>query len=200
MTLSAIILTGGRASRFAGVHKPGVELGGRTVVSRLLAAVRAVDPDAEVVVAGRPDGLDAEEAETVRIVREQPEFAGPLAGIAAGSAVISSADPTDVSLVIAGDMPMVTATHLVDLVEECARTGRPITGTDDRGKAQFLCAAWPTELLRTRLKAIGEPTDKAVKLLFGEDEPIIIDVNPDVVVDFDTAEELARIRSRFSDD
>ncbi|RAE87331.1 molybdenum cofactor guanylyltransferase, partial [Burkholderia multivorans] len=69
MSLRAIILTGGRSSRFAGVHKPGVELAGRTVISRILATVRDADPLAEVVVAGRADGLDAEEAETVAIVR-----------------------------------------------------------------------------------------------------------------------------------
>ena len=191
MSLRAIILTGGRSSRFAGVHKPGVELAGRTVISRILATVRDADPLAEVVVAGRADGLDAEEAETVAIVRERPEFAGPLAGIAVADAS-SAAERADI--------PMVTANHIADLIEECARTGRPVTGTDDRGKAQFLCAAWPSRLLRSRLKEIGDPTDKAVKLLFAEGEPIVIDVDPGVVLDFDTADELARVRSRFDGD
>ena len=199
MSLRAIILTGGRSSRFAGVHKPGVELAGRTVLSRILATVRGADPLAEVVVAGRADGLDAEEAETVAIVRERPEFAGPLAGIAVADAS-SAAERADITLVIAGDMPMVTANHIADLIEECARTGRPVTGTDDRGKAQFLCAAWPSRLLRSRLKEIGDPTDKAVKLLFAEGEPIVVGGDPGVVLDLDTADALARVRSRFDGD
>lgn len=232
MALRVIILSGGRSSRFGGVHKPGVDLGGRTVISRILTAVRELDPAAEVWVAGPVDGLSRAEADTVRSVREDPEFAGPLAGIAAACAAIVDSDGTagtdgatdgaagadaspvgaassavtgspgpeagDTTVVIAGDMPNVTASHLGDLVEMSTRHGAPVAGSDDRGRAQFLCAAWPTRLLRARLEGLGDPRDRAVKLLFADGEPILVAVDPDVVVDFDTAEELARIRARLS--
>lgn len=198
MSIRAIILSGGRSNRFGGVHKPAVELGGTTVISRILHAVRTTDPDAEVWVAGPCEGLSASEQESVHSVREEPAFAGPLAGIAAVCAAIrdtSWAAPADVTLVLAGDMPMITADHLGNLIKACRRTGAPAAGTDDRGKTQFLCAAWPTRLLLSRLDAIGDPTNGAVKWLFTGLEPTLVDVNPGIVADFDTAEDFDRVQT-----
>lgn len=97
-------------------------------------------------------------------------------------------------------MPLITAGHLGELISTCRATGCPATGTDDRGKTQFLCAAWPTRLLRARLTEIGDPTDGAVKLLFSGLDPTVVAVDPDVVSDFDTAAELEAIRARLSPD
>ncbi|HCG56143.1 MULTISPECIES: NTP transferase domain-containing protein [Brevibacterium] len=210
MSITAIILSGGRSNRFGGVHKPAVELGGITVISRILRTVRTVDPDAEVWVAGPGDGLSATEQESVHSVREEPAFAGPLAGIAAASAAarahddasyaLESATSADVTLVLAADMPLITADHLGDLIEACRRTGFPAAGTDDRGKTQFLCAAWPTGLLISRLDAIGDPTNGAVKWLFSGLDPTLVDVDPGIVADFDTAAAFDRIRTRIDND
>ena len=111
--------------------------------------------------------------------------------------LVSRLVESDSTLIIAGDMPLVTAAHLGEIVSLSESSGGPVTGTDDRGKAQFLCAAWPHSLLRQRLARIGDPEDKAVRLLFDDGEPRVIDVDPEVVVDFDTADELARIRSQI---
>ncbi|WP_181272226.1 molybdenum cofactor guanylyltransferase [Brevibacterium sediminis] len=205
MTVNAIILTGGRSRRFDGVHKPGVEVGGRSTISRILQSIRGAAADTEVWVAGPADGLSAAEQKGVRFVREEPEFAGPLAGIAAAVAAMPPeadfpAEMADVTLVLAGDMPLITAGHLGVLISACRATGRPATGADDRGKTQFLCAAWPTRLLRARLTEIGDPTDGAVKLLFAGLEPVAVAVDPEVVSDFDTAAELEAIRTRLSPD
>ncbi|MGZ1491406.1 molybdenum cofactor guanylyltransferase [Brevibacterium sediminis] len=211
MTVNAIILTGGRSRRFDGVHKPGVEVDGRSTISRILQSIRGAAADSEVWVAGPADGLSETEQKGVRVVREEPEFAGPLAGIAAAAAAIPTeaafpvdtafpAETADVTLVLAGDMPLITAGHLGELISACRATGRPATGADDRGKTQFLCAAWPTRLLRARLTEIGDPTDGAVKLLFAGLEPVAVAVDPEVVSDFDTAAELEAIRTRLSPD
>lgn len=208
MTVNAIILTGGRSRRFDGVHKPGVEVDGRSTISRIFQSVRGAAADAEVWVAGPADGLTEAEQKGVRVVREEPEFAGPLAGVAAAVAAMPTeadfsaerefpADTADVTLVLAGDMPLITAGHLGELISACRATGRPATGTDDRGKTQFLCAAWPTRLLRARLAEIGDPTDGPVKLLFAGLEPVAVAVDPEVVSDFDTAAELEAIRARL---
>lgn len=206
MSIRAIILSGGRSNRFGGVHKPAVELGGVTVISRILGTVRTVDPLAEVWVAGPTDGLSQAETESVHAIREEPVFAGPLAGIAAAcSAVRASESATgagesaDVTLVLAGDMPLITAGHLGELMAACRRAGLPATGTDDRGKTQFLCAAWPTALLLARVESIPDPVDGAVRLLFAGLEPTLVDVEPSVVADFDTAADLERIHARFDE-
>ncbi|GAA1549752.1 molybdenum cofactor guanylyltransferase [Brevibacterium picturae] len=204
MTIRAIILSGGRSNRFGGVHKPAVELGGATVISRILSTVHTVAPLAEVWVAGPTDGLSEAETESVHTVREEPAFAGPLAGIAAACAAVrtresatGSDEPEGVTLVLAGDMPLITADHLGELIAACRRTGAPATGTDERGKTQFLCTAWPTALLLARLESIGDPVNGAVKLLFAGLEPTLVDVDPGIVADFDTAADLDRIHARI---
>lgn len=197
MSTTVILLSGGRSQRFGGVHKPGVRLGGRSVLSRILGTVRQAAPDAEVWVAGPTDGLSADEAGSVESVREEPEFSGPLAGI---DAAVQAMGDSAVTVILAGDMPLVPAEHLRELIAASRETGLPAAGADDRGRTQFLCAAWPTDLLRQRLAAIGETTDRAVKLLFSGLEIASVEVDPTAVVDFDTREEYDRIARRVGAD
>ncbi|MDN5833606.1 molybdenum cofactor guanylyltransferase [Brevibacterium sp.] len=201
MTISAIILSGGRSSRFGGVHKPAVELGEATVISRILGGVRTLDPSAEVWVAGSVEGLSAEEAGSVHHVREEPEFAGPLAGIAAAGdgmrAASTATEAASETLVLAGDIPLITPGHLRELVDACRGAGLPATSSDGQGKTQFLCAAWPCELLLSLLAEVGDPVDAAVRHLYAGVETIRVDVAPGIIADFDTAEEFDRIRTRF---
>ncbi|WP_285364426.1 NTP transferase domain-containing protein [Microbacterium sp. LMC-P-041] len=91
---AAIILAGGRASRLDGTAKPLLEVGGRTLLDRAIAAVDGCDP---IVVVGPPAPT------RVRVVwtRETPEFGGPVAGIAAGLALVDTAHV----LLLAADLP-----------------------------------------------------------------------------------------------
>lgn len=208
MDVSAVILSGGRSQRFGGTHKPGVEVAGTAVISRILSAVVEAAPDAEIWVAGETAGLSASERDRAAAVREEPKFAGPLAGIAAAvTEIVAShgssdssllnADEAAVTLIVAGDMPLVTPEHLGDLVSACAQSGIPAVGFDDRGSMQFLCAAWPTRLLSRRLSEIGDPANRAVKLLYRDQETVRVDVDPGQLLDFDTPEEFDRVRSRL---
>ncbi|WP_453985410.1 molybdenum cofactor guanylyltransferase [Brevibacterium casei] len=196
MSITVMILSGGRSSRFGGVHKPGVRLGEQTVISRILTTVRAALPEAEVWVAGPTEGLSDAEAGSVRSVREVPEFSGPLAGI---DAVVRAMGEAETTVILAGDMPLVPAAHLRDLVTASRESGLPAAGSDDRGKLQFLCAAWPTSLLIDRLDDIGETKDRAVRLLFDGLEVTPVDIDPGEVVDFDTREEYERIARRLGE-
>lgn len=91
---AAIILAGGRASRLDGTAKPLLEVGGRTLLDRAIAAVDGCDP---IVVVGPPAPT------RVRVVwtRETPEFGGPVTGIAAGLALVDTAD----IVLLAADLP-----------------------------------------------------------------------------------------------
>ena len=193
MSITAMILSGGRSRRFGGVHKPGVRLGGQTVISRILGTVRQAVPEAEVWVAGTTDGSDAE-ADSVGSVREEPEFSGPLAGIEAASRAMGG---SEVTVILAGDMPLVRPDHLRALIVASRESGLPAAGVDDRGKLQYLCTAWPTALLRRRLADIGLTQDRAVKLLFSGLEVAPVDVDPAESVDFDTREEYERVARRI---
>lgn len=194
MSTTVIILSGGRSRRFGGVHKPGVCLRGRTVISRILGAVREAVPNAEVWVAGSTAGLSETEVVSVGSVREEPEFSGPLAGIDAAARVMGD---SEVTLILAGDMPLVRPAHLRALIAACRESELPAAGVDDRGKLQYLCAAWPTALLRRRLTDIGQTQDRPVRLLFGGLDVAPVDVDPSEVVDFDTREEYECVARRF---
>lgn len=212
---SAVILSGGRSSRFGGVHKPGVDLENRPVISWIVGAVAAAVPDIGIWIAGPLDGLTEAQRNEVTEVREEPAFSGPLAGIDAAVRAIGAedADPLDavqsskrgdgspeeaVTLILAGDMPLVTGDHLRDLVTACRAASRPALGVDDRGSMQYLCAAWPTRLLASRLDDIGQTRDRAVRLLYRDLDTVRVDVDPALVVDFDTPEEFDRVRARLA--
>lgn len=186
-----LVLAGGRSTRFGGVHKPGVPVEGIPVLARIHTALTAVHVDG-IWVAGPLDGLPDDLRPTVREVHEQPRFAGPLAGIAAAVADMPP-DERAIILVLAGDVPYTDPADLAHLVRTCAQTGRTAASADAQGRRQHLCAAWPDALLRARLAAIGDPTDKPVRLLWEGVEPVLVAVSPASLEDFDTESDLRRI-------
>jgi len=90
---SALILAGGKATRFGGIAKHLIEIGGETILARQL---RVLAPRVTEVLVSAPADVEG-----VRTVRDHVDGAGPLAGIAAGAA----AWRTGGVLVGAGDMP-----------------------------------------------------------------------------------------------
>ncbi len=104
--VSAIVLAGGRSSRFGG-DKLAVLIDGRPLLHHAIAAVSFVAD--EVIVAMAPDDPAADPTVPdlpvsrvpLRLVRDERLFAGPLAGLRAGGIVATHA----ILLVVAGDMP-----------------------------------------------------------------------------------------------
>lgn len=186
-----LVLTGGRSSRFGGVHKPGVRVGGVPVLARVHAALTAMQVDG-IWVAGPADGLPDDLRAGVHEVQEQPRFGGPLAGIAAAVADMPPA-PDAVVLVLAGDVPYTDPADLTHLAHTCAQTGRAVASADATGRRQHLCAAWPDALLRARLADIGDPTDQPVRLLWEGVDPVQVAVSTASLEDFDTEDDLRRI-------
>ena len=84
----AILLAGGRASRMGGAPKPLLTVGGSALLRGTLDAVAAAGC-APIVVAG-PTLLDEP---SVRWVREDPPFGGPVAGHRRGAARRSGTEP-----------------------------------------------------------------------------------------------------------
>lgn len=111
---AAIILAGGRASRLGGAAKPLLDVAGRTLLDHAVAAVDGCDP---VIVVGP----SAPTRDHVVWTRESPEFSGPVAGIAAGLALVDTADV----LLLAADLP-----NAVDAVALLHRHPRLSGGED----------------------------------------------------------------------
>jgi molybdopterin-guanine dinucleotide biosynthesis protein A len=197
----AVVLTGGRARRLGGVHKPSIELGGQPLVFHVVAAV----PDAVrvVIVGAAGPGVRADV-----VTREAPAGAGPMAALAAGLAHVRA----PVVATLAGDLPFLTLAAVRELRR--ALTDEPSAAAavlvDDAGRDQPLCAVWRAELLRDTLSVVSRPRSLAgvggnglaglpMRLLLAAAEPlarraIITGGRPPPWFDCDTDEDLAQAR------
>jgi molybdenum cofactor guanylyltransferase len=108
-TVAAIVLAGGRSSRF-GRDKLAEPLDGRPLLEHAIAAVSQVAAEVVVVVAPGPDPAVPP---GTRIVHDERAFQGPLAGVSLGLAATGA----DIALIVAGDMPSMVPGVLERLVE-----------------------------------------------------------------------------------
>jgi molybdopterin-guanine dinucleotide biosynthesis protein A len=197
----AVVLTGGRARRLGGVHKPGIEVGGRSLAARVVDAVW--DATLVIIVGTAVPGVRAD-----AVTRESPIGAGPMAAVAAGLAYVRAA----VVATLAGDLPFLTATAVADLRRALADDPSAAAAmlVDDAGREQPLCAVWRSELLRDTLSVVSRPRSLAgvggnglaglpMRLLLAAAEPVVrrrVTVNggPPPWFDCDTDDDLARAR------
>lgn len=102
--VSALILAGGKATRFGGVAKHELVVDGQTIFAR---QVSVLSPRVAEILVSSPNAIDG-----YRTVRDAIGGVGPLAGIAAGLAACR----TPWLLVVAGDMPHITAALIDQLI------------------------------------------------------------------------------------
>ncbi|MDX3579800.1 MULTISPECIES: NTP transferase domain-containing protein [unclassified Streptomyces] len=140
----AVVLAGGGARRLGGADKPGVRVGGRALLDRVLGA--CADARATVVVAEhRPT------ARPVRWAREDPPGAGPVAALDAGLRHTAADDV----LVLSADLPFLSADTVRRLLTALrAGTGEGALLTDGDGRDQPLVAAYRTAALRRELAVL----------------------------------------------
>ena len=135
MEISAAILAGGRASRLGGADKASLVVGGARIVERQLAALAGLTDDVRIVAndAARYGDLG------VRVVPDAIAGAGPLGGVY--TALIDARHER--VLVLAGDLPFVTAAFLERLAAE-SRTGEEVEAVVPRTRRGLepLCAIY----------------------------------------------------------
>ncbi len=110
---TAIVLAGGRSSRY-GADKLAVDVDGRPLLHRAIAAVAQVADEVVVVIApdaARP-GLPRDLGVPVRVVHDAAPGLGPLAGLAAGLAAARA----PLALVVGGDQPSLAPSLLTELL------------------------------------------------------------------------------------
>ncbi|WP_420449735.1 molybdenum cofactor guanylyltransferase [Candidatus Palauibacter sp.] len=175
---SLVIVAGGRSRRL-GRNKPLVEIGGRTVLSRILEAtahiadvvlaVREVPPFQGTLAAegwepgadraGRPPGsvaLRNPKGRALIVVPDPVPDLGPLAGLTSGLDAAGGA----ICVVLAGDLPFVTP----DLVDRLSRELASDAELDAvvpraRGRAQPLCAAYRREVGRLAARLVARAAE-----------------------------------------
>jgi molybdopterin-guanine dinucleotide biosynthesis protein A len=182
---TAVVLAGGKAARLGGQAKPQLEVGGRTMLAAVLAAVA----DAELrVVVGPPQPVP----DGVRQVREQPPRGGPVAALRAGLAEVA----TDVVAVLACDLPFLTGALVADLRSRLTDDG--VLVVDDGGRDQYLLAVWRTAALRAVTSDVRGPTSLRrvlAPLVVTRYRPPVAPGTPPPWTDCDTPADLARARA-----
>ena len=180
---SLVIVAGGRSRRL-GRNKPLVEVGGRTVLSRILEAtahiadavlaVREVPPFERALAAEgwEPDGgsagppgsegagppgsvtLRSPKGRALLIVPDPVPDLGPIAGVASGLGAAHGA----ICVVLAGDLPFVTPDLVDRLSGELANDAElDAVVPRARGRAQPLCAAYRREAGRLAARLVARP-------------------------------------------
>jgi molybdopterin-guanine dinucleotide biosynthesis protein A len=157
-TFDAVVLAGGRSSRLGGTDKPGLVVGGQTLLGSVVSAVSSAGA-ARVVVVGpeRPaaPGTGARDGGRLRYTREEPPGRGPVAALRCGLA-----DVTAPALVLAAaDLPFLRPADVARLLAALAgpaamgpagagpaRSGA--VALDAAGRPQWLVSAWTSAVLR----------------------------------------------------
>ncbi|MBP2478251.1 molybdopterin-guanine dinucleotide biosynthesis protein A [Crossiella equi] len=165
--MDAVVLAGGRASRMRGADKPGLVLGGLSLLGHALAAVAGAR---HVVVVGPRRTVPG----PVTWTREEPPGSGPLAGLRAGLAALEDgtgqAAVPGVSTVdglvavLAADQPGVTAAT-VSRLQRAVTEGVAGAVLLADGHRQWLSGVWRVADLRA---AMPERTEGVpLRALFG---------------------------------
>jgi molybdenum cofactor guanylyltransferase len=149
--VSAVILAGGRSSRF-GRDKLVEPIDGRTLLVRAIDAVRPLA--SEVLVVAAPDATPAL-PEGVTLVHDPVAFEGPLAGLLAGL----SASREPIALVVGGDMPTIVGAVIESMLGELDAPEIDAVVLQSEGRARPLPMALrrdPAFATAERLLAAGE--------------------------------------------
>jgi molybdopterin-guanine dinucleotide biosynthesis protein A len=135
MTLSAILLVGGRSSRM-GVDKATLVIGGEPLWQRQLRMLEQLTPGRVALSAPVPPPWCPPEIE---LITDAAPARGPLSGVVAGLGHLS----TSHLLVLAIDLPNMNAEHLCTLWNHAAPGCGVIPKQDDY--LEPLCAIYPAE-------------------------------------------------------
>jgi len=182
----AVVLTGGSAVRLQGADKASIEVGGSTLLERVLAALSEVD---EVVVVGEELGT----SRPVTWLREDPPGGGPAAGLLAGLAGLPRTSRWVV--VLAVDLPMVTPGTVRRLREACRGDGALLV--DEGGRRQLLCAAYRAAALRAAAPPAEMQPGLAVRALVDGLDLVEVPALPGEAADVDTWEDVTVLRERL---
>jgi molybdopterin-guanine dinucleotide biosynthesis protein A len=190
----AVVLAGGRGTRLGGTDKPGLIVGGQTLLSAVVSAVTSAGADRIVVVGPeRPGDLSTGAGGRVRYAREDPPGRGPVAALACGLEQVSA----PVIVLLAADLPFLRPAHVTRLVTALAAQQAPgAVLLDDSARPQWLVSGWLAAGLRG---ATDRHQGSSLGGLLGPLDPVLLPDEtaagePPAWLDCDTAGDLRRAR------
>ncbi|MCK6371951.1 MAG: NTP transferase domain-containing protein [Gammaproteobacteria bacterium] len=186
--LRGLVLAGGRSDRL-GRDKAALAISGMSLLERAVTLLSAAVDD--VMVSVRPDQRADHVRRRFRLVLDDDERIGPAAGVLAAHRL----DPRSAWLVLACDMPRVSAAHLQALV--AAR--RPDRGgtayrsiTDDRPEP--LCAIFEPATLTALREAVDAGHGSSLRDLLLRVHPVLLDApGRDALGSINTTEDLENL-------
>lgn len=151
-----IVLAGGAARRLGGADKPALEIGGMSLLDRVLDA--ATHAGRTVVV-----GPERPVACPERVVwrQEEPAGGGPVAAIAAGFPETRAST----LLVLAADLPWIGGGVDPLLTALSGAAGGVALLTDESGHPNYLAGSWRRATLGAALDAVGAAAGSSMRAL-----------------------------------
>jgi molybdopterin-guanine dinucleotide biosynthesis protein A len=155
-----IVLAGGSAVRMGGTDKLALAVDGTPMLVSVAQAAAAAGTR-RLILVGPPrpgpihDALTALAARQIGSlvwVQEEPAGIGPLAGLRRGLAEATA----PWLVLLAADLPFLSAAHLTDLLMAAQRPAKDLDGVvsaDATGHLQWLTSCWRTGALRSALAA-----------------------------------------------
>ncbi len=203
--LTGIVLAGGVSTRL-GEPKPLVVVGGRTVLARIVAALRPVC--AEIILAVSPGQSDAT-PETglglgMHVVLDRYPQAGPLAGLEVGLAAAAHG----LAFLVAADHPFLSGALVRAMAAEASGAGYDAVVLAAGGRLQPLHGVYAPDVWAPLLRRALDRGERSLyKMLRGGqktgaprvrvfDEPDALRHDPDArsLFDIDTPDRLAKAR------
>ncbi|MFD3822224.1 NTP transferase domain-containing protein [Streptomyces sp. NPDC058625] len=186
----ALVLAGGGARRLGGADKPGVRVGGRALLDRVLAACSGARTTV-VVADPRPT------SRPVSWAREEPPGGGPLAALDAGLRLSTA----EYAVLLSADLPFLDGPTVDELLTTLrTSTADGVLLTDADGRDQPLVAAYRTAALRRELAALterhGALAGLPLRRLTGSLDLTRIH-GPEASFDCDTWDDIAAARARI---
>ena len=185
---AAIVVAGGSARRMGGVDKLAIEVGGRTLLDRVLAAARPLCDELVVVGPTRPTTVDG----TAFTIEDVPG-GGPVPAVAAGLAQV---DEASTIVLLAADLPLLTTGHVERLLEAVSDPSvDAAAAVDELGRDHPLLAAHRGPALRTRLDGLGPDLRglPATRLL--PPTTVTVHLDPEATMNVNRPADLERVRA-----
>lgn len=178
MTTTGIILAAGLSRRMGAANKLLTKWRGKPLLRHVVDAAQDSDLDELLLVTGHEAEAVRAIAPEVRAVHAEDYEAGMGASLAKGAAAVEEGANM---MVLLGDMPLVEARHINTILAEVG-SDRPTIAIDDEGRRGHP-VLFPARL-RGALMALE--ADEGGRYILRGENPIIVEIGPAAVQDFDT--------------
>ena len=182
--LGGVVPAGGASRRMDGVDKLALEVGGRTLLDRVLDAARSVCDRLVVVGPSRPISV-----RHVMFAGEPVPGGGPVPAVRTG---LERVGDVDVMLVLAADLSLLTGGDLCLLLAGLVGDVEAAAARDHQGRPNPLLAAYAARDLLARSAGLAPGTPAAALL---PARTALVDLGPEATLNVNRPEDLTRARA-----